>query len=836
MLSMAFQEPFMQRILSFFNQTIKVVYPPAPEKIIDFVFSDFVRGQETLDSPSLEVKLDAETGRYSLSYPGQKDKSGISPHDLGQQLINSVSNALISNQENFGIIVNAGLVVKGEKAVLLPGSAGVGKSFLTAWLCSRSYDYLTDSLVCIRAVDNQAWGLKTPLSFKKSGRQFLDQLLGSQKHREQIADGTVTDLVPWRFFSDFGNVHPEVYPALFVFPEFRVGAELSLEALTPAQATLLLLASVANGRNLPGHGFPQTSNVSKKIPALRLVYGEFKQLTGVLDRIVGIILENNLTPTDFVAIATPFNRKRRIEELAAQSPNKKDSTPSPPIPDAIEKKPVTFPLQPATPKGNKKKLTIGMATYDDYDGVFFSVQSLRLYHSEIFDHIEILVVDNHPDGPCAADLKKLDQAITGYRYVPEQGINGTAVRDLIFREACGDFILCMDCHVLIVPGALQKLMEYLDAHPLSNDLLQGPLIYYDLAKISTHFQPVWRKGMYGIWETDERGRDSNSEPFEIPMQGLGLFCCRKDAWPGFNPRFRGFGGEEGYIHEKFRQNGGRVLCLPFLRWLHRFERPMGIPYRNVWEDRIHNYMVGFQELGLETQAVEEHFAEHLGKEQAGSICDSIKKEMSSPFFFFDAIYCISMDTASERWRGMLSRLKALRIAERVRVFKAIPTPENHHVGCTLSHRGVIALAHSQQLKNVLVFEDDAIFLDDTIENLAGCIEELKKVDWNIFYMGGHKWGQQFPLAAGCSFLQRPKGLTCAHALAYNASVFQRLLNDLPESIAEMTVWVKQNLAIDQYLRKIDKLYLAEPVLATQIELLPQESPMYRSCFMKKINF
>ena len=29
---------------------------------------------------------------------------------------------------------------------------------------------------------------------------------------------------------------------------------------------------------------------------------------------------------------------------------------------------------------SKPLLTIGMSTYDDYDGVFFSIQSLRMYH------------------------------------------------------------------------------------------------------------------------------------------------------------------------------------------------------------------------------------------------------------------------------------------------------------------------------------------------------------------------------------------------------------------------------------------------------------------------
>jgi hypothetical protein len=116
------------------------------------------------------------------------------------------------------------------------------------------------------------------------------------------------------------------------------------------------------------------------------------------------------------------------------------------------------------------------------------------------------------------------------------------------------------------------------------------------------------------------------------MQGLGLFACRRLAWPGFNRRFRGFGGEEGYLHEKFRQAGGRSLCLPFLRWIHRFNRPMGIPYTNTWDDRLRNYLIGFTELGWDTGPVEEHFNEFLGPSVAGPIIECAKAEIAQ----FDA--------------------------------------------------------------------------------------------------------------------------------------------------------------------------------------------------------
>jgi glycosyltransferase involved in cell wall biosynthesis len=261
------------------------------------------------------------------------------------------------------------------------------------------------------------------------------------------------------------------------------------------------------------------------------------------------------------------------------------------------------------------KLTIGMPTYDDYDGVYFSLQALRLYHPEICESAEFIVIDNHPDGASAAALQELGGHVPRYRYIAEAGQTGSAAaKQRIFDEASGEIVLCMDCHVFIVPGAVQRLIDYFAANPGSVDLIQGPLLLDDLKTVQTHFDPKWSGGMFGTWGLDPRGIDPDAEAFDIPMQGMGVFACRKAAWPGFNPQFRGFGGEEFYIHEKFRQHGARTLCLPFLRWMHRFARPMGVPYRNIWEDRIWNYIVGFRELGLSTAELEAHFCNHVGKE------------------------------------------------------------------------------------------------------------------------------------------------------------------------------------------------------------------------------
>jgi hypothetical protein len=471
-------------------------------------------------------------------------------------------------------------------------------------------------------------------------------------------------------------------------------------------------------------------------------------------------------------------------------------------------------------------LTIGMATYDDYDGVYFTIQAIRLFHPEIAGDIEIIVVDNHPNGPCAGDLKALENWVPGYRYIACNWVQGTAVRDVVFREAAGDLVLCVDCHVMFAPGSLRKLLEYFEAHPNTPDLLQGPLVYDDLRTFSTHMDHTWSAGMYGVWGTDARAANPAAAPFEIGLQGLGVFACRKAAWPGLNPRLRGFGGEEGYIHEKFRRAGGRVLCLPFLRWIHRFARPLGVPYANTWEDRIRNYLIVADELGQDPTPALEHFRGHLGRDNADRIIASVRSEFGNPFDFFSAIYCINLVEETVRWRNVTARFQRLGISDRVRRFDGIRSEPNHHVGCGLSHRAVVAEAKAQDLENVLVFEDDVLFTDDAVPGLQTGIEELRGRNWKFLYLGACRWRREFPPLPGARRLAQAGPVTCAHALAYNKSVYDRILHDVPDDAAAMEGWLQTHHGIDQYyaFSITEDKYLLSPVIATQANIVPMESP------------
>jgi hypothetical protein len=133
------------------------------------------------------------------------------------------------------------------------------------------------------------------------------------------------------------------------------------------------------------------------------------------------------------------------------------------------------------------------------------------------------------------------------------------------------------------------------------------MYYDDLKTKATHMNPDWRCEMFGTWAYDPQ--ETQGIPFDIPMHGLGLFSCKKDRWLGFHPLFKGFGGEEGYIHEKYRQQGRRCLNLPWMGWAHRFGRPKGVSYRLALEDKIKNYIFGHIELGKDLQEIYDHFTE-----------------------------------------------------------------------------------------------------------------------------------------------------------------------------------------------------------------------------------
>lgn len=241
------------------------------------------------------------------------------------------------------------------------------------------------------------------------------------------------------------------------------------------------------------------------------------------------------------------------------------------------------------------KLTIGMATYDDFNGVYFTIQSLRSFFPMTrTSEVEFIVVDNNPTSAHGEATKNFLKWVKNSKYIEFEEKKSTSIRNEIFKNASGQYTICLDPHVILQPGSIESLLDYYDKNPNCKNLIQGPMLYDDLINYSTEFKPIWNDHMFGTWNANKEAQEKG-DPFEIPMMGLGTFSCETKNWLGFNEEFKGFGAEEWYIHEKYRRNGGKAICLPDFKWLHRFGRPDGVPYPLVLEDRIWNYYIGWLE-------------------------------------------------------------------------------------------------------------------------------------------------------------------------------------------------------------------------------------------------
>ena len=119
--------------------------------------------------------------------------------------------------------------------------------------------------------------------------------------------------------------------------------------------------------------------------------------------------------------------------------------------------------------------------------------------------------------------------------------------------------------------------------------------------------------------------------------------------------------------------------------------------------------------------------------------------MNNPFDFFDKIYCINLPECKNRWERVSKEFKKVGILNRVERIWTTPPDKNFKIsslrlptmfGCGLSHLKSLFHAMHENVENVLIFEDDVVFVDDYKERLIVSINELPK-EWDILFLGGN---------------------------------------------------------------------------------------------------
>lgn len=162
--------------------------------------------------------------------------------------------------------------------------------------------------------------------------------------------------------------------------------------------------------------------------------------------------------------------------------------------------------------------------------------------------------------------------------------------------------------------------------------------------------------------------------------------------------------------------------------------------------------------------------------------------------------------------------------------------KNHHVGCALSHRNVILNAKKNDWQSVLVFEEDAVFHRHFKYYFSLVERQIKNIQWDVLYLGACVWNPKppepirtFPNVSGCDNIQILTGSTCTHAIAYNNTVYDYLLENIPTSRKELHTseyaidqWIMSNMQIKS---SPWKCYMTFPRIVTQPFLIAPEGDL-----------
>lgn len=200
--------------------------------------------------------------------------------------------------------------------------------------------------------------------------------------------------------------------------------------------------------------------------------------------------------------------------------------------------------------------------------------------------------------------------------------------------------------------------------------------------------------------------------------------------------------------------------------------------------------------------------------------------MNNPFNFFDRIYCINLPHRTDKWDKCKEEFSKYDFLDKVTRFNGIQIQGSfYHVnvraaGCFLSHLEIINKCKEENVKSVLILEDDVEFHNDPINNLRLSVDELKGQDWDIFYLGMNVTDEKFkdPLIRVSPNLLRIKSALTTHAISYNYTVYNKILDLVPRGL-DFLPWMLKNESFDGWLMREflhkNNCYCPNEYLATQ---------------------
>ncbi len=275
-----------RREISFdgYKVAVEFMHPEASD-LLAFLFSDLSGEAGAKSKATFLIEKEEASGHdnWKLSRDGESLYTGECVAGLGVMLMGDVLHHLICDNRQ-RLAIHAGLVSDDNGSILIPGTSGAGKTSVTTWLMTCGMHYHTDELVTIDLSTGVTNAFTRPLNVKTRGVPAIQSIVDLEANREQIKSSPEVTMVPHRLVNpDFKMDLPDI--KCIIFPKFVRDSDPELTRLTGAEAGLELMRSNVIARNLPTHGFNEVTRLVRNIPAYRVHYRHYDDLSALIDKI-----------------------------------------------------------------------------------------------------------------------------------------------------------------------------------------------------------------------------------------------------------------------------------------------------------------------------------------------------------------------------------------------------------------------------------------------------------------------------------------------------------------------------------------------------------------------
>jgi HprK-related kinase A len=235
-----------------------------------------VRGFRQLVRPQVSLVLDGDSPFEAF------------PADTHFPLLEWGVNFAIATRCNQHLLLHAGVVERGGRAVLLPALPASGKSTLTAALANRGFRLLSDEFGVVRLADAMLLPMPRAVALKNESigiiRAFApDAVLGPEFPKTR--KGTVAHMAPSA--ASVAARHTPAAPGLVVFPAYTPGVGAEVEPFPKARAFAKLSVNSFNYELLGPAGFDAVGSLVARSACFRLRFGDLDAAIAEIGRLLG---------------------------------------------------------------------------------------------------------------------------------------------------------------------------------------------------------------------------------------------------------------------------------------------------------------------------------------------------------------------------------------------------------------------------------------------------------------------------------------------------------------------------------------------------------------------